>query len=49
MLSYMEPIWFKTTMRKPDPAELEFVFLLFLLALPMGYWMLRTVLAFLGI
>lgn len=45
----MKPIWFKTSMRKPDPVELEFVFLLFLLVIPMGYWMLRTILAFVGI
>jgi hypothetical protein len=35
--------------RLPDPIELEFVFLLFLFVVPMGYWMLRTVLAVVGV
>lgn len=45
----MKPIWFKPTVRKPDPVELEFVLLLFLLVIPMGYWMLRMILALFGI
>lgn len=36
-------------MRRPNLTELEFAFLLFLYVVPMGYWMLRTVLAFVGI
>ena len=36
-------------MRRPDPIELEFAFLLFLFIVPMGYWMLRSALAFVGI
>ena len=36
-------------LRLPDPIELEFAFLLLLLVVPMGYWMLRTVLAMVGI
>lgn len=39
----------KDAMRRPIPTQLEFTFLLFLLVIPMGYWMLRTVLAFVGI
>lgn len=39
----------KARMRKPDRVELEFVFLLFLFVVPMGYWMLRMILALIGI
>lgn len=36
-------------MRRRDRTELEFAFLLFLAVIPMGYWALRTILAFLPI
>lgn len=36
-------------MRRPNPTELEFAFLVFLFVIPLGYWMLRTVLAFVGL
>lgn len=48
MVSYMKPIWFKTTMRRPDPIELEFAFLVFLLVVPMGYWLMRMIMALFG-
>ncbi len=32
-----------------DPVELEFAFLFFLFVVPMGYWMLRTPLAIVGV
>ncbi len=32
-----------------DPVELEFAFLFFLFVVRMGYWMLRTMLAMVGI
>jgi hypothetical protein len=33
-------------MRKPTPIELEFALLMFLFVVPMAYWLLRTLLAF---
>lgn len=36
-------------MRRPNSTELEFAFLLVLYVVPMGYWILRTILAFIGI
>lgn len=36
-------------MRRPEPIELEFALLLFLLVLPLAYWSARMVLAFVGI
>lgn len=44
-----QPLAYAITMRRPDRTELEAAFLAFLIVLPMGYWMLRTVLAFFGI
>lgn len=35
--------------RKPDPVELEAAFLVFLFVVPMGYWTLRMLLAFVGL
>lgn len=32
-------------MRRPDPAELEFAFLALLIAVPMGYYVVRWLLA----
>lgn len=32
-------------MRRPDPAELEYAFLALLIAIPMGYWAVRWLLA----
>ena len=36
-------------MRKPSPVELEATILLFVLMVPTGYYMVRTVLAFVGL
>lgn len=35
--------------RRPDKAELEFAFLLFLIVLPVGYFVLQAVLAVVGL
>lgn len=35
--------------RRPDPITLEFVLLLFLLGIPMAYFMLQAVLALVGL
>lgn len=48
-LSYTPAIRLGAAMRRPNRYELEAVFLAFLIGVPVAYWMVRTVLAFVGL